>query len=75
MNDDFKESRIERLIVGLERLNELAERKFSYKASFLRGVIQGLGIIVGSTVVASALLTLLYKILSPDLVRKLFMIE
>jgi hypothetical protein len=44
--------RIEDLIITMEK-------RFSYKASFMRGIAQGLGFIIGSTIVAGVAYTIL----------------
>lgn len=61
--------RIEDLVGELEKLSKIADKRFSYKAALIRGVAQGLGIIIGSTVVAGILYAMLTKFISPKLIR------
>lgn len=80
MNDDTNSKqktlneRIEDLVNALERLENLASKKFSVRAALLRGVAQGLGIIIGSTIVAGILYAVLVKFISPQLINQ-FILE
>ena len=51
--------RIEDLVVVMEKM-------FSWRASFMRGIFQGLGFIIGSTIIAGLGYTLLTKVVSPE---------
>ena len=61
--------RIEKLVSAMERLERLAERKFSLRYAFARGLMQGLGIVIGSTILAGALYWSATKFVSPDLIK------
>ncbi len=65
--------RLEDLVVAMERLEALLTRKFSIRAALLRGVAQGLGIILGSTIVAGILYAVLIKFISPNFVQSLLL--
>jgi hypothetical protein len=62
-------ARIEDLVNGLEKSSHVIEKRFSYKMSFFRGVVQGLGIVVGSTIVAGIAYTLLTYIINPKILH------
>ena len=53
----------------IEDLVRVMEKTFSYRASFLRGVVQGLGIVVGSTIVAGIMYTIITHFISPKLIH------
>ena len=61
--------RIEKLVSAMERLERLAEKKFSLKYAFARGLMQGLGIVLGSTILAGALYWSATKFISPELIK------
>ena len=61
--------RIEKLVSAMERLERLAEKKLSLKYAFARGLMQGLGIVLGSTILAGALYWSVTKFISPELVK------
>ncbi len=61
--------RIEDLVEELEKLSRVADKRFSYKAALVRGVAQGLGIVIGSTVVAGLLYALITKFISPQIIK------
>ncbi len=61
--------RIEKLVSAMERLERLAERKFSLRYAFARGLMQGLGIVIGSTILAGVLYAIVIKFVSPDLIQ------
>ena len=63
--------RIEDLVVGLERLEKVMEKRFSYRASFGRGILQGLGIVIGSTIVAGVLYAMVTKFINPNFIDNL----
>jgi len=63
--------RIEDLVDGLENVERVMEKRFSYRASFGRGVLQGLGIVVGSTIVAGILYATLTKFINPNFIDNL----
>ena len=65
--------RIEDLVLAMERVEQLADKKFSARAAFWRGVMQGLGIVVGSTIVAGILYTVLVRFISPQLIQQLML--
>ncbi len=76
MNDDKAENkqislseRIENLVSAMERLERLANKKFSLKYAFARGLVQGLGIVLGSTILAGALYWSATKFISPELIK------
>lgn len=51
------ESRIERLINELEDTNNILRKTFSIRMIILRGLVTGLAIVIGSTIVAGVLLS------------------
>jgi len=53
----------------IEDLVIVMEKTFSYRASFVRGIFQGLGFIIGSTIIAGIGYTLLTKVVSPEALR------
>ncbi len=65
--------RLEDLVIAMESLEILLKRKFSIRSALLRGIAQGLGIIVGSTIVAGILYALLVKFISPEFVQSLLL--
>ncbi len=65
--------RIEELVIAMEKLERLANKKFSVKSAFLRGMAQGLGIIIGSTIVAGILYAAVTKFISPSVIQKLML--
>jgi len=71
--DEDLNKRIESLIDSMERLEGLALKKFSIKSAFMRGVAQGLGIIIGSTIVAGLLYAALTQFISPQLIQKMML--
>ena len=62
--DDGKNlnQRIEDLVNEMEKTNHLVVKVFSLKSAFIRGLLQGLGIIIGSTILAGALYSVSLKI-------------
>jgi len=52
-----EESRIERLINELENTNKILRDTFSIRAIIIRGLLTGLAIVIGSTIVVSLLLS------------------
>ncbi len=70
MTDDIKMEKPEKNLNGrIEDLVEVMERRFSYGATFGRGIVQGLGFIIGSTIVAGIGYTLLTKFISPEAIN------
>ncbi len=65
--------RIEDLVLAMERMEKIAENKFSAKAAFARGVVQGLGMVVGSTIVAGILYAGLVKFISPQILQRVIL--
>ena len=61
--------RIEKLVSAMERLERLAEKKFSLKYAFARGLVQGLGIVIGSTILAGVLYWSVTKFINPELIK------
>ena len=61
--------RIEDLVGEMEKLSAVAEKRFSYKAALLRGIAQGLGIVIGSTIVAGILYATLSRFINPNFIK------
>ena len=61
--------RIEDLVNEMEKRTKTVTRIFSLKFSFIRGLIQGLGIIIGSTVLAGALYSLTVELFGNDFLK------
>jgi hypothetical protein len=53
------ENVVEQLTRGVERLNENLERQTSFKFIILRGLVYGISIVIGTTVLAGIVLTFL----------------
>jgi hypothetical protein len=53
----------------IEDLIKVIEKSFSYKKSFTNGVMQGLGFILGSTIVAGIGYTILTQFISPEMLH------
>jgi len=45
------------------------EKRFSYRASFARGIVQGLGFIIGSTIIAGIGYSILTHIVNPQVLH------
>ncbi len=54
--------RIEDLVNQIEKVNKVVKKEFSFKRIFLRGLLQGLGIVIGSTLLAGILYSLAVKL-------------
>ncbi len=67
--EEQKQKPIKSLNERIEDLVIVMEKTFSYRASFVRGIFQGLGFIIGSTIIAGIGYTLLTKIVSPEALR------
>ena len=70
--DEEKKSlneRIEDLVNEMERNNYLIARIYSLRSAFLRGTLQGLGIIIGSTILAGALYSMTVRLFGNDFLR------
>ena len=70
-NDDGKSlnQRIEDLVNEMERNNHLIAKIYSLRSAFFRGILQGLGIIIGSTILAGALYSMTVKLFGNDFLR------
>ena len=62
-------ARIEDLVLELEKSTHIIKSRFSYRSSFLRGILQGLGIVIGSTIVAGILYTLATMFINPQIIH------
>jgi len=62
--------RIEDLVKEIEKINKSVSSHFSFKAIFLKGLLQGLGIIIGSTVLAGLLYSLTVKFIDEDFIKE-----
>jgi len=72
MTDDIKPDKPEKNLNGrIEDLVDIMEKRFSYGATFGRGIVQGLGFIIGSTIVAGIGYTLLTKFISPEAINEM----
>ncbi len=61
--------RIEDLVNEMEKTNSLIAKVFSLKSAFIRGLLQGLGIIIGSTILAGALYSMTVKLFGNDFLK------
>ena len=67
MTDDIKVEKPEKNLNGrIEDLVRVMEKRFSYRATLGRGIVQGLGFIIGSTIVAGIGYTFLTNFISPE---------
>ncbi len=73
-DDKSLKERVAELVDALEKARVSMEARFSLRRAFLRGVAQGLGIILGSTIVAGVLYAVAVKFVSPELIQK-YMID
>ncbi|HIP33825.1 MAG TPA: hypothetical protein EYG89_03650 [Bacteroidia bacterium] len=62
--------RIEDLVREIEKINKSVNNHFSLKATFLKGLLQGLGIIMGSTILAGLLYSLSIKFIDEDFIKE-----
>jgi peptidoglycan hydrolase CwlO-like protein len=62
--------RIEDLVNQIEKTNKLVKTNFSFKSIFLKGLLQGLGIIIGSTILAGLLYSLSTKFIDKDFIKE-----
>ncbi len=62
--------RIEDLVKEIEKVNSSVNSHFSFKAIFLKGLLQGLGIIIGSTILAGLLYSLSIKFIDKDFIKE-----
>ena len=69
-NSNSLSSRLEKLVSTIERAEKILEKKLSFKYAFARGLMQGLGIVIGSTILAGLLYAVLVKFISPELIQK-----
>jgi len=53
----------------IEDLVIVMEKTFSYRASFVRGIFQGLGFIIGSTIIAGIAYSILTNFVSPEVLH------
>ncbi len=65
--------RIEDLVHQMEKANETIKKTFSLKFAFIRGVLQGLGIIIGSTILAGALYAITIQIFGNDVLDSIIL--
>ena len=74
--DDEKEEnkslnqRIEDLVVGIEKANKIIKKEFSWKRIFIRGLLQGLGIVIGSTILAGILYSVSTKFIDKEFIKE-----
>jgi len=68
--DKSLKERVAELVDALEKARVSMEARFSLRRAFLRGVAQGLGIILGSTIVAGILYAIVVKFISPEFIQK-----
>ena len=69
--DDNKSlnQRIEDLVNEMEKNNLLIAKIYSLRSAFFRGTLQGLGIIIGSTILAGALYSMTVKLFGNDFLK------
>jgi len=61
--------RIVHLVTELESASKVVKQTFSYRAAFVRGILQGLGFVLGSTIVAGIMYTIITHFISPKLIH------
>ena len=61
--------RLENLVTELEKSTRVIKSRFSYRAAFSRGIMQGLGVVIGSTIIAGIAYTLLTQLISPKAIH------
>ena len=62
--------RIEDLVIQIEKVNKVVKKEFSFKRIFLRGLLQGLGIVIGSTILAGVLYSVSVKFVDKKVIQK-----
>ncbi len=62
--------RVEELVEAMERNNQLISKIYSWRGAFVRGLFYGLGIIVGSTIVAGMLYSLSIYLFGEDFIKQ-----
>ena len=62
--------RIEDLVIQIEKVNKTVKKEFSFKRIFLRGLLQGLGIVIGSTILAGILYSISVKFVDKKVIQK-----
>lgn len=63
-------NRIEDLVIQIQKTNKLIKIQFSFKSIFIKGLLQGLGIIIGSTIIAGLLYSLSIKFINKDFIKE-----
>ena len=53
--------RIKDLVMQMEKVNKVITKQFSFKRIFIRGLLQGLGFVIGSTLIAGGLYSMAIK--------------
>jgi hypothetical protein len=61
--------RIEDLVNEMEKSTKIITKVFSLKSSFIRGLMQGLGIVIGSTILAGALYSMTVELFGNDFLK------
>jgi len=64
-----EKNKIDRLIDEIEMVNKNVQKHLSYRAYFIRGLWQGLGIVIGSTIFAGMMYSLATKIVDRDTLK------
>ena len=62
--------RIEDLVIQIEKVNKVVKKEFSFKRIFVRGLLQGLGIVIGSTILAGVLYSVSVKFVDKKVIQK-----
>ncbi len=56
------------LILSLDNNTNTLNGLYSYKVVFIRGIVQGLGIVIGSTIIAGIGYTILIQFINPQII-------
>lgn len=69
--DDGKNlnNRMEDLVLEMEKNTHVISKVYSIKSAFVRGLFQGLGIIIGSTILAGALYSMSVNLFGEDVLK------
>ncbi len=67
--------RIENLVVALENIEDVIKTRLSFRYALMRGILQGLGFVIGSTIVAGILYLFITQFISPDFIKNITLDE
>ena len=69
-NNKTLNQRIEDLVINMERVNNTVRKEFSFKRIFFRGLLQGLGFVIGSTILAGILYSISTKFIDKHFIEE-----